>query len=218
MCAPCALTVRLMCTPTRSSGSIYLVMTPDDFGGRLRARRTAASLSQEELAEQSGVSVRTISDLERGRTRWPHPGSVHRLADALQLTGPARTEFISAAGRRPPRPAHGTPKPAGDGRVVPRQLPLAVPTFAGRSTELAILSRVLARPGGTAVITAIGGTAGVGKPKPEANTSNRYQTRQDTRQSRSRYRGCPPRSEHRSALGNRPGRWTPCMIGVGPNA
>jgi tetratricopeptide (TPR) repeat protein/transcriptional regulator with XRE-family HTH domain len=133
------------------------------LGTRLRARRIAANLSQEELAAQAGVSVRTVSDLERGKTRWPHPGSLHRLADALDLTGQAREEFISAASRRLPAISPANAAPARSGRVVPRQLPPAVPTFAGRVSELATLSRVLARPGGTAVITAIGGTAGVGK-------------------------------------------------------
>jgi tetratricopeptide (TPR) repeat protein/transcriptional regulator with XRE-family HTH domain len=134
-----------------------------DFGAQLRARRIAAKLSQEELAEQSGVSVRAISNLERGKTRWPHPGSVQRLADALDLTGQTRAEFIDAASRRLPSAAPGKAAPVSGGRVVPRQLPPAVPAFAGRSSELATLSRVLTRPGGTAVITAIGGTAGVGK-------------------------------------------------------
>jgi tetratricopeptide (TPR) repeat protein/transcriptional regulator with XRE-family HTH domain len=133
------------------------------LGTRLRACRIAANLSQEELAAQAGISVRTISDLERGKTRWPHPGSVHRLADALDLTGQAREEFISAASRRLPAISPANAAPARGGRVVPRQLPPAVPAFAGRVSELATLSRVLARPGGTAVITAIGGTAGVGK-------------------------------------------------------
>jgi tetratricopeptide (TPR) repeat protein/transcriptional regulator with XRE-family HTH domain len=134
-----------------------------DFGGRLRICRLAARLSQEELSAQSGVSVRAIGDLERGRTRWPHPGSVHRLADALRLTGEARAEFVSAARRRLPRDTPAKPGTASDGRVAPRQLPPTVPVFAGRSNELASLSHVLTRPGGTAVITAIGGTAGVGK-------------------------------------------------------
>jgi DNA-binding SARP family transcriptional activator/tetratricopeptide (TPR) repeat protein len=52
---------------------------------------------------------------------------------------------------------------AGGGWVVPRQLPAAVPAFAGRHAELAVLSRVLDMRGGTAVVTMIGGTAGVGK-------------------------------------------------------
>jgi transcriptional regulator with XRE-family HTH domain len=57
-------------------------------------------LSQEELAERSGASVRAISNLERGRTRWPHPDSVERLADALELEGARRADFVSLAARR----------------------------------------------------------------------------------------------------------------------
>jgi transcriptional regulator with XRE-family HTH domain len=90
------------------------------LGTRLRARRIAANLSQEELAAQAGVSVRTVSDLERGKTRWPHPGSLHRLADALDLTGQAREEFISAASRRLPAISPANAAPASSGRVVPR--------------------------------------------------------------------------------------------------
>jgi transcriptional regulator with XRE-family HTH domain len=135
-----------------------------DFGARLRACRIAARLSQEELAEHSGVSVRAISNLERGRTRWPHPWSVQRLADALDLTNADRAEFIGSASRRLLGTAPGNAIPAKSGRVVPRQLPPpAAAAFVGRSTELATLSRVLTRPGGAAVISAIGGTAGMGK-------------------------------------------------------
>jgi DNA-binding SARP family transcriptional activator len=51
--------------------------------------------------------------------------------------------------------------------VVPRQLPAAVPHFAGRAGELAALNGLLDHVGGesrgTVVISAIGGTAGVGK-------------------------------------------------------
>jgi len=52
------------------------------------------------------------------------------------------------------------------GRVVPRQLPAAVAHFAGRADELATLTGLLPRRAettGTVVISAIGGTAGVGK-------------------------------------------------------
>jgi hypothetical protein len=52
------------------------------------------------------------------------------------------------------------------GRVVPRQLPPAVAHFAGRGGELATLAGLLpgrVETGGTVVISAIGGTAGVGK-------------------------------------------------------
>src|SRR5450755_4566101 len=70
------------------------------FGERLRARRQLAGLSQEDLAERSGLSIRAISNLERGRTRWPHSDSVRRLADALGLPGEVRKDFVAAATRR----------------------------------------------------------------------------------------------------------------------
>jgi DNA-binding SARP family transcriptional activator/transcriptional regulator with XRE-family HTH domain/tetratricopeptide (TPR) repeat protein len=74
------------------------------FGVRLRAWRRAAGLSQEDLAERSGLSIQAVGDLERGLTRRPYPDLARRLADALGLTGGRREEFI-AAGRRPARAA-----------------------------------------------------------------------------------------------------------------
>jgi tetratricopeptide (TPR) repeat protein/transcriptional regulator with XRE-family HTH domain len=143
---------------------------PEVFGARLRARREAARLSQQELAERCGLSVRAVRNLERGRTRWPYRDTLNRLADVLELQDKARADFIAAADRQH-RPAmasgataaaHEDTRGAGT-RVIPRLLPAAVPAFAGRQPELAVLSRMLDQPGGTAVITAIGGTAGVGK-------------------------------------------------------
>jgi tetratricopeptide (TPR) repeat protein/transcriptional regulator with XRE-family HTH domain len=150
-------------------------MSDDDpgFGALLRGYRVAAGLSQQELAEKSGLTSRTVSGLERGRTRAPYRNSLYRLADALDLRDQARAEFIAAASRRLAPAAtgatsgprkHGASAPrSGNARIVPRQLPAPVPAFAGRREQLAALSQVLEEPGGTAVITAIGGTAGVGK-------------------------------------------------------
>ena len=51
--------------------------------------------------------------------------------------------------------------------VVPRQLPAAIPDFTGRSSELTALNRLMRkatrRRGGTVLISALRGTAGVGK-------------------------------------------------------
>ena len=45
--------------------------TTTTFAEVLRQLRTAASLSQEELAERAGVSLRGVSDLERGVRECP---------------------------------------------------------------------------------------------------------------------------------------------------
>jgi transcriptional regulator with XRE-family HTH domain len=117
------------------------------FGARLRACRRRAGLSQDELAGRSGLSVRAISDLERGRTRRPYPNTCLRLADALELGETARAEFL-AAGRGPGQPeiVAGVHHPADEaaqarapGSVPPRHLPAPVPAFVGRQPELAAL-------------------------------------------------------------------------------
>jgi DNA-binding SARP family transcriptional activator/tetratricopeptide (TPR) repeat protein len=60
----------------------------------------------------------------------------------------------------------GRPEVSGLGPAVPRQLPAPVAHFAGRADELGALAGLLERSSrepGTLVISAIGGTAGVGK-------------------------------------------------------
>jgi DNA-binding SARP family transcriptional activator/tetratricopeptide (TPR) repeat protein/DNA-binding XRE family transcriptional regulator len=49
------------------------------------------------------------------------------------------------------------------GPVVPRQLPAALDLFVGRDAELSALDALLDATAGTVVISAVGGTAGVGK-------------------------------------------------------
>ena len=63
-------------------------MTETGFGELLRHYRIAAGLTQEELAERAGVSIRGISDLERGARRTPHLTTASMLADALALSPP----------------------------------------------------------------------------------------------------------------------------------
>ena len=54
-------------------------------GSWVKSQRMAAGMTQEELAGKSGLSVRAISNLERGRTARPHPRSLELLAVALGL-------------------------------------------------------------------------------------------------------------------------------------
>ncbi|GLY55380.1 NB-ARC domain-containing protein [Lentzea sp. NBRC 102530] len=72
------------------------------FGQCLLRYRTEARLSQAELARLSGVSVRALRDLERGRAAAAQERSAALLASALGLSGDARESFVLLAkeGRR----------------------------------------------------------------------------------------------------------------------
>ena len=135
---------------------------PVTFAGLLRTLRAEARLTQEELAEASGVRPRTLSDLERGVATTPQRETIRRLADALHLTGPARAQFEAVArGREVPAAAR-----AGGPAAATRTLPRDVASFTGRNQELQELAGVAAgavSSGGVVSIHAIGGMAGVGK-------------------------------------------------------
>jgi tetratricopeptide (TPR) repeat protein/transcriptional regulator with XRE-family HTH domain len=129
------------------------------FGGVLRGLRAGAGLTQEELAEATGVSPRAISDLERGMVTTPHKDTVQLLADALQLGGWDRVEFEAAArGHVVPGRTRARGVPAAT-----RTLPRDIASFTGRQHELAELAEAAAGAGGVVSIHAIGGMAGIGK-------------------------------------------------------
>ena len=69
------------------------------FGALLRRYRVSAGLTQQALAEQAGLSLRGLSDLERGVRRVPYADTVDRLVDALEL-GPSDRAMLLSAGRR----------------------------------------------------------------------------------------------------------------------
>jgi tetratricopeptide (TPR) repeat protein/transcriptional regulator with XRE-family HTH domain len=126
------------------------------FGAMLRERRVAARMTQEQLAESSGISVRTIRDLERDKVRRPHRESVDLLAKALGLGAAEHDELL--------RRGDLTPN-VRDRAGVPRQLPATVPHFTGRGVELARLTELLAEAhaGRTVVVSGVSGTGGIGK-------------------------------------------------------
>ncbi|MDG4770090.1 tetratricopeptide repeat protein [Solwaraspora sp. WMMD792] len=128
----------------------------------LRLLRQRALLTQEELAERSGLSVGTVRGLESGRIRRPRPVSVRLLADALALTEPDRRRLVAAAQAAQDRRISPTRTPPPPQLPVPRQLPPDVADFTGRSTRSARLRRLLTDSGPPRGVV-IFGQAGVGK-------------------------------------------------------
>ena len=74
-----------------------------DFGQRLRRRRKQLDLTQQELADLSGIKQGTLSDLERGRTEQPMGETLTGLCRALKtsprwlLTGKGDPEVSTAS-------------------------------------------------------------------------------------------------------------------------
>jgi transcriptional regulator with XRE-family HTH domain len=129
------------------------------FGATVREYRRRAGLSQEELAGKAGVGSKTIGNIEAGRT-VPRLSTVRLLAAALGLDGDERQRFFALGVKGE------CAVPADPPLTVPAQLPMDVQSFTGRTDQLRQLTRLLDdedRPATALIITAIDGTAGVGK-------------------------------------------------------
>ncbi len=136
------------------------------FGQLLLTYRHAARLTQEELAAKSGMSVRALRNLERGRTEAAQRRSADALADALDLTGERRTGFVAAAAAA----RQHTTDASRAGHVIPPPNALCAPPtvvadFVGRESELGRLSRWARQATGaqSGSVISIVGPPGIGK-------------------------------------------------------
>ena len=145
---------------------------PVTFAGLLRKLRTEARLTQEELADATGLSPRSISDLERGIATTPRRDTIRLLAGALRLADPARAEFEAVARGRP---APAVPVTAGAAAM--RTLPRDIASFTGRQRELHELVDAAVGAGAVVGIHAIGGMAGVGKTAFAVHAAHRLADR-----------------------------------------
>jgi transcriptional regulator with XRE-family HTH domain len=133
------------------------------FGALLRIHRSSRRLTQEELASLSGLSVRAIADMERGRTARPYPSSVQLLADALELSSLERGQLEraarSAAGETERAPGQAEP-------TAPLRQAGLPPYLHGHAEEFSLLTSLVAAmvgTGGTLTISA-GEADATGKP------------------------------------------------------
>lgn len=141
-------------------------MRADDsnrFGETLRRYRLAAGLSQAELADRAALSLRGVSDLERGKRRAPYPATVRRLAEALELADADRQVLVAASQRISTAPlAHGAVF----------RLPSPLTSFIGREEEITKLEQLVRR----SRLVTLTGPGGVGKTRLAIETARRLAT------------------------------------------
>src|SRR5574341_685052 len=169
------------------------------LGRLLRAHRVRARLTQEQLAERSGVSARTIRALETGGVGRPQRESLRLLADALALDGAARAALFAAtrdAGWTQRATTGATPK------LAPAfLLPPDIPDFTGRDQVVARLGAVLVgdRDGAAGstvmvVVSVVTGKAGVGKSALAVHVAHQLRPRFPDGQLYVDLRGLEPRA------------------------
>ncbi|HEV3311982.1 MAG TPA: helix-turn-helix domain-containing protein [Chloroflexota bacterium] len=119
----------------------------------LRDLRLRAGLTQEDLADGAGVSVRSISDIERGRNLRPFAGTLRRLADGLGLDQESRAAFMESSLR-----VAGGSVDRADVRV-----PAPLTRLVGRGPDVESVLRILAE--GKSRLLVLTGPGGVGKTR-----------------------------------------------------
>src|SRR5262249_49702449 len=119
-----------------------------------------AGLTQEELATQAGLSLRGISDLERGARRAPRRETVQLLAEALGLSEAERSLLeATARGRASPAPHVQAPSGAWARAAT---VGVTAPSLGGRARELALVGQLLTD--GPPVLL-VAGEPGIGKSR-----------------------------------------------------
>ena len=130
------------------------------LGRRLRWHREATGLTQEELALRAGLTPNAVSDLERGKTRRPHPHTVHSLADALGLSDEQRSTLLAAVPGRGATAATVTAPVS----VLEATLPSPPTPLLGRQQELEEIGELLLSNSEVRLLT-LTGVGGVGKTR-----------------------------------------------------
>jgi transcriptional regulator with XRE-family HTH domain len=137
----------------------------------LRTLRLAADLTLEGLAERSGISARTISDLERGVSAAPQRRTAAAIARGLGLDAAATDGFLRAARARRRAPSDA-PRVAA---IAPNRLA----DFTGRDREIDDIGSLLVAPSDAAVsplVIVLCGPPGIGKTTSAFEALSRART------------------------------------------
>jgi predicted ATPase len=129
------------------------------FAELLRGARLRAGLTQETLAERASMSVRGISDLERGIHQAPRRDTLDLLSEALELSVDERRTWErvrSGSDARTAAPTAESPAAAGN-------LPQPLTAIFGRNDEISRLAALL-RQSEVRLVT-VTGPGGVGKTR-----------------------------------------------------
>jgi len=142
------------------------------FGALVRQHRRAAAMTQATLAAKAGLSVYSISNIERGVAHIPRKDTVHLLAQALHLNERERAALEQAVSRwRPDEPSVVPASPALWGVPMPRN-----PFFTGRDDMLlriyaTLHSGQMAQPCQSCTLSGLGG---MGKTQTAVEYAYRY--------------------------------------------
>src|SRR5689334_8364701 len=109
----------------------------------VRSYRTIRGLSQAELADAAGIDVKTVSNIEAGRTR-PRSSTLGVLGRALRLDDEQLRHLYGVLNEDDERTL---PSPPSLPEAVPAQLPGDIPGFVGRDEPVRQLDRLLADSG-----------------------------------------------------------------------
>src|SRR4051794_34102371 len=123
--------------PTDAASAAHLDQI---FGALLREHRLTATLTQAELAERAGISIRCLQDLERSQSQ-PHRDTLLRLVAALNVDHQTQITLEESARPRPRRRVSlGSTATCAIAppRIADRDnLPLQLTSFIGRESEVA---------------------------------------------------------------------------------
>ena len=110
------------------------------FGEIVRAHRRRLGLTQEELAERTGINVRGIRNLEAGRIHAPRAGTLRVLADVFGLEGADRDRlFTFMLFEQPPVAISQTPQASASGSGIH---PSALVGDGWHTTRFAVVVRL----------------------------------------------------------------------------